>query len=134
MRTSQPAIVGPPTRQPKRWTLGEIGHVRTRATRLPESISSVCDPAQRAFEVNSPPSCPGTSCRIQGWAAGTNVSVDLDGQPFMFSPPANPDDTFMILRDLPVEWHALRIVATAFQVDDSNLSITRVVVDTGLPE
>ena len=63
------------------------------------------------------------------------AEVDLDGRPFMFSTPANPDDTFMILRDLHVGWHALRIVATAFQTEGvSNLSITRVVVDTGLPE
>ena len=35
----------------------------------------------------------------------------------MFNPPANPDDTHMILRDLPIEWHALRIVATAFRIE-----------------
>jgi len=69
-----------------------------------------------------------------GWAAGATVEVDLDGQPFIFNAPSTEDVTFMILKDLPVEWHALRIVTTAFETEESNFAITRVIVDTGLPE
>ena len=69
-----------------------------------------------------------------GWAAGATVDVDLDGQPFLFNAPSTEDVTFMILKDLPVEWHALRIATTAFETEESNFAITRVIVDTGLPE
>ena len=64
----------------------------------------------------------------------SRLSGDLDGQSFIFKPPTDPYDRSMILRDLPVEWHALRIIGTAFKTEDSNLSIRRVAVDTGFPE
>lgn len=76
----------------------------------------------------------GSSCKVLGWALNVNVTVEVDGEQVPFTPPIDPDATFFALDDQPIGWHTLRFITSAIAKQVPYLTITRAIVDTGIPE